>query len=494
MGTAEVASEYATTATASTSPATAPLLTRPGIALWVVTAVACLAQFMVVLDTAIVNVALPSMKRDLGLSVNSQQWVVDAYLLTFGGLLLVAARAGDLFGRRRVLLLGLGLFTLGSLGAGLANDGTLLLIARALQGVGAAALAPASLSLITASHDDPTQRARAIGVWGASAASAAAIGVVLGGVLTEALNWRWVFFINVPIGVVLAVAAVLSLLPSTKLSKRRVPLDLPGAATITGGLASLIFGISRTAAAGWGSAEVTFSLVVAVGLLVGFVFIESRSAAPLVRLGIFRLSNLRNADISMLGLGMALTASLFFLSLYLQQVLGYSPLRTGLALLPMAAVLGAGSLASCSLVTRGVRHLPVYGGLAAAGGLSWLTQLPAHSAYLTAVLGPSVITGVGFSVMMLPLTAAATAGIPHHEAGMSSGLLNVSRQIGGAIGLAILVTLASSLTHNERDTTATLATLSGFRAAFLGTAIACVLTAVAASRVRSVPQRPATKI
>ncbi len=407
----------------ATQTAAPPAVSRPGVGVWLVTLIACLAQFMVVLDTAIVNVALPAMRHDLALSISDQQWVVDAYLLTFGGLLLFGARAGDLYGRRRVFQIGLAVFTLASLAGGLAPDGSVLLIARALQGVGAAALAPASLSLLMAAHPEPGARARALGIWAMAASSAAAVGVVLGGVLTEVLDWRYVMFVNVPVGVGLFGATAYGLAPATKGAATRVKLDVPGALTATVGLSAAVYGISQANHYGWGSSRVLIAMIGAVVVLAAFILTESRSAQPLVRLGILGLRNMRAANLAMLGFGTTLTASLFFLSLYLQQLLGYSAIKTGLALLPMTVVLGAGNFVTRSLLARGVKHLAVAGALTAAGGMLWLTQLPAHPDYAGSVLLPTLMTGAGFSLAMLPVISAGTNGVAHHESGMASGLL-----------------------------------------------------------------------
>ena len=474
------------------SPAGAPPpVLRPHLPLGVVVAIACAATFMVILDTTIVNVALPAMRDDLHLSTGSQQWVVDAYLLTFGGLLLLAARAGDLFGRRAVFQAGLVVFTLGSLVGGLAENGTMLLVARAVQGVGAAALAPSSLSLILASQHEPRQRDRAMALWGVTAVSSGAIGVVLGGLLTEVLSWRWVLFVNVPIGVVLSVAVALCLLPARPVDGRG-RLDLPGTVTVTAGLALLIYGISRATEIGWGSAGVIGSLIAAGFLLAGFVAIEATSAQPLVRLDIFRLPNLRIANLLALGLGTCMTGPLFFLSLYLQQLLGYSALRAGLALLPMAIAMAVGTIAGRLLLGAGVKHIPVQGGVIGAVALLWLTQIPAHPAYLTHLLGPTLILGAGISVMLLPMTVAATAGVPHQDAGLASGLINVSRQIGGAVGLAVLVSVAGSAASGAsgRQSTAVAATLHGYHVAFLVMAGISLLTAAGAAFLRLEPATP----
>jgi EmrB/QacA subfamily drug resistance transporter len=467
----------------SAPPSTPPPVLRPHLPLAVVVAISCVASFMVILDTAIVNVALPAMRADLDLSTSSQQWVVNAYLLTFGGLLLLAARAADLYGRRRVFQFGLVVFTLASLVGGLAENGAMLLGARAVQGIGAAALAPSSLSLIIATHHDPHERGRALAIWGAAASGSAAFGVVAGGLLTDWLNWRWVLFINVPIGIALSIAVAVSLLPAHP-AATRARLDVPGAIAVTAGFAALIYGISQATDSGWSSTEVIGSLTAALLLLAGFVAIETRTAEPLVRLTIFALHNLRTANLIMLGLGASMTAPLFFLSLYLQQLIGYTPLRAGLALLPMTVVMAAGSFVARFFLSRGVHHLAVYGGLLTGTGLLWLTQLPPQAAYLTHVLGPTLVLGAGLGMMILPLTVAATTGIPHHEAGLASGLMNMSRQIGGAVGLAVLVTIASSVTSGQSGPADLDATLHGFHIALLVAAGVALVCAVGATRFR----------
>jgi EmrB/QacA subfamily drug resistance transporter len=470
-----------------------PPVVRPGLPLGIVVAISCVATFMVILDTAIVNVALPAMRAGLGLSTSAQQWVVDGYLLTFGGLLLLGARAGDLLGRRAVFQLALVVFTLASLLGGLAVNGPMLLAARAAQGIGAAGLAPASLSLITASHHDAARRNRALAAWSATSAAAAAVGVVLGGVLTEALGWRWVLFVNVPIGVALCVAGAITLV-GAQAAHRRTRLDLPGAVTVTLGFGALIYGISQADTSGWGSAGVLAALVAGAVLLAVFAVIETRTGQPLIRLDIFRLANLRTANLTMLALGAAMTGSLFFVSLYLQQLVGYSALRAGLAMLPMTVMLAAGALSARSLMAAGIRRLPVYGAILAAVGLAWLTRIPLHPDFATQVLGPTLVLGAGFSVIVLPVAIAATAGVSHRDAGLASGLLNMARQIGGAVGLAVLVTVAGSAAahqHAASGSAAAAATLHGYHVGLLVAAGICVLAGVAASRLHKPAVTPA---
>jgi len=452
---------------------------RPDVPLAAVVAIACVAQFMVVLDTTIVNVALPDMRRDLGLSAAGQQWVITAYLVTFGGFLLLAARAGDLFGRRRVFQAGIAVFSLASLAGGLADTGWLLLAARAAQGLGAAALAPASLSLITASHPDPASRTKALGVWSAAASGAGTTGMVLGGVLTDALSWRWVLFVNVPVGVGLWVATIRLLAPAA--GGRRQRLDVPGALAVTAATAALVFGISQATTSGWGSARVVAALVTAAVLLALFAAIETRVAQPLIPPSIYRHRSLRIANVITAALGALMTSTILFLSVYQQQLLGYSPLRTGVSLIPWTLVLVAGTFAARRLMPV-LRPVPllVVGSTLTAAGLAWLAWLPDHPAYATHVLGPTLVAGVGMSLGVLPVTVLATSGIAPTEAGLASGLLNMGRQIGGALGLAILVTIATTVTDHSRERAAGAATVHGYHVALLVAAALSVATAATA--------------
>ncbi|WP_227998885.1 MFS transporter [Nocardia australiensis] len=428
-------------------------------------AVACGAQFMVVLDSLIVNVALPDMKSELGLSVAGQQWIVNAYLIAFGGLLLFAARAADLVGHRRMFSSGLAVFTLASLIGGFAEDGWLLLVARAVQGVGAAALAPSSLSLITSTHTETHQRRHALAIWAATSGSAGAIGLVIGGIITDTLGWRWVLFINVPIGVILFVAAGWSLRSAPPTG--RTGLDLPGAITVTLGIGSLVYGISQATEHGWGSAPVVIALLAAAVFVGMFVVVETRSRAPLIPLAIFRRRNIVIANTIMALLGTIMTATMFFLSIYQQQVLGYSPLRTGLALLPMSVVIVIGAITSKTLLPRlGARKLLVSGAALTTVGLLWMAALPAEADYLAQILGPTVLWACGISVMSLPVTDIATAGIEPESAGLASGLVNTARQVGGAIGLAALTTVAGTIT-TRTDDSAPRALVHGYHAALI---------------------------
>ncbi len=429
-----------------TTSATTQTRSFRSVPTWAVLAICCTAQFMVVLDVSIVNVALPQMRHALHLSVSGQQWVVNAYTLTFAGFLLLGGRAADLFGRKRMFILGLAVFTVCSLVGGLAQSGGTLIAARAAQGIGGAILAPTTLSLLTTRFVEPEARRRALGAWAATAASGAAVGVLLGGVLTDLLDWRWVLFVNVPIGIALLLAAGVAISESRADGAHR-SLDLPGAFTVTAGLAVLVYGIVSTDTHPWASSQTIGTLAIGVALLLAFVAIESRLAAhPLVPLGVFRRRSLSAANGIAIMIGSALFGMYFFLSLFIQQVNGYSPLRAGIAYLPAGLATLAGSVLGTRVVGRlGVRRQLVVGPLLAAGGLIWLaTTLQPGAAYWTHIFGPLVMVGVGLGLSFVPMTIAATAGVPAHEAGLASGLINTARQVGGAVGLALMATVAAN--------------------------------------------------
>jgi EmrB/QacA subfamily drug resistance transporter len=456
---------------------------KPAVPLAVILILACGAQLMVVLDGLIVNVALPQMQAGLHFSASAQQWVVNGYLISFGGLLLLAARATDLIGHRQIFLTGVTVFTLASLAGGLAHDPAMLLAARLVQGIGAAALAPSSLSLLTMTHTGE-QRTRALSIWSAVSGSAGALGLVLGGVIASGLGWRWVLLINVPIGAVLWIVASASLVPSRHHDRR--PLDLPGAVTVTLGAAALTYGISQVGGYGWTSTRVIIALLCAAALLGLFVVAEQRSPAPLVQLSILRRGNVLAANAIIAGLGAIMTATLYFLSLYQQRVLGDSPLRTGLALAPMSAVLTLGAIVSKSLLPRlGARALVVAGGLTMAGGLIWLTTISTNSDYPLHVLGPTLIWAAGASVVTMPCVTLATDGIDTGHAGLASGLVNTARQTGGAIGLAALATIASTATAHSRSTESLDRIVHGYRAAMLVAGVIAALVALVALLTRT---------
>src|SRR3954471_14538241 len=403
------------------------------------------AQFVVVLDASIVNVALPSIQKALDFTDSNLQWVVNAYTLTFGGFLLLGGRAADLFGRRRVFLGGLIVFSLASLAGGLAQSEGWLIAARAVQGLGAAIVSPAALSIVTTTFAEGEERNKALGVWGAVAGAGGAAGVLLGGILTDTLGWEWVLFVNVPIG--LGAAALTPRLIAESRAPERTGFDLAGAVSITAGLALLIYTVVGTSDHGWASARTLIGFAVAALLIVGFVVREATTKHPLVRLGVFRSRTLRSANIVGLLTGASLFAMFFFISLYLQQVLGYSPLRTGFAYLPLAVTIFLSAGAASALVQRlGVRPVLTVGLLFVAVGLVLCSRVDAGGSYLGDVLVPSVLVAVGLGLSFVSQTIAAVAGVRGEEAGLASGLINSAQQVGGAIGLAVLSTLATERT------------------------------------------------
>jgi EmrB/QacA subfamily drug resistance transporter len=446
---------------------------------WVVLVLICFAQFMVVLDATVVNVALPSIQKDLGLSEANLQWIINAYTLVFGGFLLLGGRAGDLLGRKRLFLAGLVVFTSASLLDGLAVNSGMLIGSRALQGLGAAFISPAALAIITTTFEEGADRAKALGVWAAIAIGGSAVGLVLGGALTQELSWPWIFFINVPVGIVVFILS-LRLVPESKDEAAHRSFDVAGAVTVTGGLMSLVYAIVQAQKDGWGSAQTIGTFVVSAALLVGFVMIEQRAAAPLVRLSIFRTRSLTTANIAMFLVGSGLFAMFFFNSLYIQRVLGYGPLKAGLAFLPFTAgILVSAGFASTFSPRLGVRPIAIGGMVISAIGLLLLTQVSVGGSYMVDVLPALVITSLGLGAVFVPLTLIATTGLENDDQGLASGLFNTSQQIGGALGLAILSTFAASKTSSEHGVSKAAALVDGFHVAFAGGA-AFVLAALVA--------------
>jgi EmrB/QacA subfamily drug resistance transporter len=410
---------------------------------WIVLALLCTAQLLVVLDATIVNIALPSIQRDVGFSDANLQWVINAYVLTFGGLLLLGGRAADMFIRRNVFLAGLVVFVIASLGCGLSGSEATLIAGRAVQGVGAALMSAAALSILVVTFTRGKERNIALGVWGATSGMAGALGVILGGALTSGPGWEWVFFINVPIGL-LAGAASLRFIARHR-APDRPPLDSLGALTATAGIGLLIFAIVRTEQEGWGSTATLGCLAGAAALLAAFLAVETRHRAPLVPLGVFRLRNLSGGNAVSLLLGGVMFATFFFVTLYMQQVLDYSPIETGVAYLPLAlTVVAAAGLASNLIARLGFRPLLVAGMALLAVGLAWFAQVDAGGGYVSDVLGPSLVWGLGLGIGTVVVIAAATddLGGEGSESGLASGLVNTTMQVGGALGLAVLSTLA----------------------------------------------------
>jgi len=430
-----------------------------------------MTQFVIVIDASIVNVALPSIGAHLHFARTDLSWVVNAYTLTFGGFLLLGGRMADLLGRRRMFMLGLVLFSLASFAGGIAQSEGWLIAARAVQGLGAAIVSPAALSIITTTFAEGAERNRALGIWGAVAGAGGAAGVLLGGILTSGLSWRWVLFVNVPIGILAAMLAPRTLLES-RAEDAASTFDLPGAVTVTAGLSLLVYAVVEAVNSGWGSTATLLRLAGAAVLLIAFLAIELRQRHPLMPFTIFRLRTLRGANIVGLLIGMSLFSMFFFISLYLQNVLHYSPIKAGISYLPLAVgiILSAG--AASQLVTRlGFKPPLIAGLLLIAGGLLWFSQVPAPGgSYAADVLGPSLLAAVGLGFAFVPVTIAAVTGTEPQEAGLASGLINTSQQVGGALGLAILATIANSRTqglfHQGVHSTA-VALTKGFDRAFL---------------------------
>jgi EmrB/QacA subfamily drug resistance transporter len=430
-----------------------------------------MTQFVVVIDASIVNVALPSIGAHLHIARDSLTWVVNAYTLTFGGFLLLGGRLADLLGRRRMFMIGLIVFSLASLAGGLAQSEAWLILARAVQGLGAAIVSPAALSIITTTFAEGAERNRALGIWGAVAGAGGAAGVLLGGVLTSGLSWRWVLFVNVPIGIAAAMAAPRLLLESHAEDGTK-GFDIPGAVTVTAGVSLLVYAVVDAVNAGWGSTGTVLRLAGAFLLLAAFVVIERRQRHPLLPFSIFRLRTLRGADIVGLLIGMSLFSMFFFISLYMQEVLGFSPIKAGLSYLPLAVGIIIAAGAGSQLVTRvGFKPVLTAGLLLIAAGLLWFSRVPAHGGSFSAdVLGPSLLAAFGLGFSFVSVTIGAVTGTKPHEAGLASGLINTSQQVGGALGLAILATVANSRTlsllhageHNP-----SVALTKGFDRAFL---------------------------
>jgi EmrB/QacA subfamily drug resistance transporter len=413
---------------------------------WLILILLALAQFMVILDVSIVNVALPSIRNAFHMSDTSLQWIVTAYTLSFGGFLLLGGRAADLFGRRKIFLTGVTVFTLASLADGLAQSGGQLVAFRLLQGLSAAFMSPAALSIVLVTYREGHERNVALSVWGAVASGGAAAGVLLGGIFTQYLGWRWNFFVNVPIGV-LVVATALRLLDRHESTVEHNNLDLPGAVLVTGGLISLVYGLVKSPTAGWTSHTALTFFGIAVVALVAFVINELRAKHPLIPMKIFRIRNLSGADSLMLFMAAGMFSVFFFTTLYLQTVLGYTAIRTGLSFLivPVAVALTATSVPR--IVKRiGYKPILVVAPLFVSAGLFYMSHLPVNGTFWGNIAFGLILMGLGMGGTFVSATIAATSGVPHHESGLASGLLNTSQQIGGALGLAVLTGVAASST------------------------------------------------
>jgi EmrB/QacA subfamily drug resistance transporter len=413
---------------------------------WQALALVCVAFFMTVLDGTIVTVALPSIKTSLSVSDSNLQWLLIAYSITFGGLLLLGGRAADLLGRRRLFMIGVALFSAASLACGLANTIGVLIAARAVQGVGAAIISPATLSIITTTFEEGSERNKALGIWGAIGGSGAAAGVLFGGILTKYAGWEWIFFVNVPVG------ALVLALTRPIVRESRIPglrgFDVGGAVTITSSLSLLVYAISKAPDVGWGTGRTIGLLIASAALFVAFLVIETRTSSPMVSFDIFRIRTVTGANVCGFFLGAVVFSNFFLLTLYVQQVLGYSALKTGLTFLATAGTVVPVAVISQALVTKvGPRPVLAVGLALITGGMLWYTQIPVNGSFVTHLLPGYLLVGVGMAFSFIPISIAALGGVDPQEAGLASGLINTSQQIGGALGVAIAATVA--FTHTK---------------------------------------------
>ena len=416
---------------------------------WLILVVTCIGQFMVVLDMSVVNVALPAIHRSLGFSETGLQWILDIYALTFGGFLLLGGRIADLFGRKKIFMVGLSMFTVASFIGGIATTQMMLLVARGLQGLGAAVLAPATLTILTTTYTEPHERARALATWSGVASAGGAVGVILGGVLTDLLSWRWTLFINIPVGIV---TLLVSARVITERRNEEVPkIDVLGALLITLGLGSAIYGIVRTDTYSWTAWQTIVPIGAAAVLVALFLVAESRWAKdPLVPLKFFSIRSVAGANLVMVMVGAAMFGMWFFESLYLQNVLGYSPLKAGMAFLPQPLAIMAGAIGCAKFVGRtGPKPILILGPIISGIGLFWMSQISSPGGYYPDVLFGGLLAALGIGLTFTPVSIAATSGVPMKQAGLASGMVNASRQVGGAIGLAVLATVASSATASD---------------------------------------------
>jgi EmrB/QacA subfamily drug resistance transporter len=445
---------------------------------WTALILLCAAQFVVVLDTSIVNVALPSIGTGLHFSEANLPWVVNAYVIAFGGFLLLGGRAADLLGRRRVFMAGLLVVAVASLAAGFsANEGQLI-AARAAQGLGAAIISPSALSIVTTLFRDGVERNKALGVWGAVAGSAGAAGVLLGGILTEGLGWEWVLWVNVPVSLI-ALALTPGLVPESRSESATRHYDTAGAVSVTAGLSLVAYALLDANSAGWGSTKIVGLLALSVALIGAFVVIELRSKAPLIPFRIFRLRTLTGANVVGLLLGASLFSMFFYISLYMQQVLGYSPIHAGLSYLPLAVTIIVAAGLGGQLVTRfGFKPILATGMALIALGLVWFSRVSVGGGFISDILGPSLLAAIGLGFGFVTSTIAAVSGVEEQEQGLASGLINTSQQIGAALGLAVLSTIATSRTDHVLASGASSlpgALTDGFQSAFLGGAVIAAL-------------------
>lgn len=456
---------------------------------WALLGILALAQFMVVLDSSIVNVALPAIQKALNFSATDLQWVLTAYTLAFGGFLLLGGRAADLYGRRKMFITGIAGFTATSLLVGLAQDSTMMIIGRGLQGLFAALMSPAALSIVLTSFKEGPDRNKALGVWGAVAAGGAAAGVLLGGVLTQYTSWEWNFFVNIPVGILVVIAA-LKVVPAHASEETHNDLDLPGAVLVTGGLMALVYALTKAPEWGWTDGQSLMWFAGVIVSLAAFVWNESRAKHPLVPLGIFKTRNLTGTNLIMMPLMAAMMSMFFFVSLYVQTVMNYSPVMTGLSFLPVTFIIGITATGLSKYVGKiGYKPILIVAPLFVAAGLYLLGHIPVDGSYWLHVFPGLALTAFGMGGTFVTATIAATSGVPADEAGLASGIFNTSQQIGGALGLAVLSGVAASHTTNalkelgHQPSTLDLAEalVGGWHVAFYAGAGFAVLAAIVAT-------------
>ena len=457
---------------------------------WLTFVLVAIAQFMVVLDSAITNVALPTIKQQLHFSTSALQWVVTAYALSFGGFLLLGGRAADLFGRRRILLAGMAGFTFFSLLIGLTNSSTELIVLRALQGLAGAFMSPAALSIVLVTFRDGPARNRALSYWTLVATGGAALGLLLGGALTQYFGWRWNFFINVPIGIIMTVL-ISRLVPVHEREAEQRGLDASGALLVTSSLMLFVLAFSQAPLWGWASLRTLASLLAALVLLGGFIVNESRAKRPLMPLSIFKVRNVRGANMIMAPLYASMLGAFFLLTLYIQGVLHFSPVLTGLSFLPFPVTLAIASTRMPKLVQRyGYKRFLVIGPLLIGAGLLWVSQLHSGSNYWSGILPAALLMPLGIGMTMMPTIAAATSGVPSHQSGVASGLISTSQQMGGALGLSILSGIAASVAASNVHLGASEAAIQGYHAAFLVAASFMLVASLVALWVIRSHKRP----
>lgn len=459
---------------------------------WSIFALLAVAQFMVVLDVSIVNIALPSIQHALSFSDSSLQWVVTAYALAFGGFLLLGGRAADLYGRRRVLLIGMISFTIFSLLIGLSQSATMLVVMRALQGLAAALMSPAALSIVLTTFKEGSERNRALGMWTTVATGGAAAGLLLGGVLSQYLDWRWNFFVNVPIGILVS-WGIYKLVPKHSKEAEHNDLDLPGAALVTGGLVAFVYAIGEAPKWGWLS-PATLGIMGAALLMLGlFIYNESKSKHPLMPLSIFKIRNVAGANLMMAPLAAAMMGMFFLISLYVQAVLQYSPVVSGLSFLPIPLIIAFMSSRVARLVSRfGFRPFLIAGPIITAAAMLWMSRLPVDGSYWVDLLPAFILMPIGMGMTFMPTMVAATSGVPADEAGLASGLINTAQQMGGAVGLAVLTGVATSITAGAAHMGTLAALVHGYDRAFLVGVIFVVFSLILALTVIRQPKNAAS--